>query len=112
MKQINYIAKAYAEKQEEDFKTADVMAFIQGRYMVEALLATVGNMLGGKKADFHYPEKAYSLMREENKLSDDEIERQREQFIASLKIMEHNFNLSNKDKDKAKGKRGKLNAEC
>lgn len=106
LRQIRYISHAYAEKQEEDFKKADIMAYIQGRYMVDALLCTVGNMLGGKKADFTYPEQAYSLTNEEPQLSEEEIERQREQFIAMLQTMERNFNLreeKEKTDEKAKG---------
>ena len=99
MRQIRYIANAYAEKQKEDFKLADIHAFIQGRYMVDALLCTVGNMLGGKKANFTYPEQAYSLAHEEV-LTEDEIERQRGQFIATLQAMERNFNRDKKNKQK------------
>ena len=95
MKQMRYIANAYAEKQENDFKAQDVLAFIQGRYMVDALLATVGNMFGGKNAKFEYPEQAYSMIADEQHLSEDEIQRQREQFIATLMTMEHNFKINN-----------------
>ena len=101
MKQIRYISKAYSEKMEEDFRLSDTMAFIQGRYMVDALLCTVGNMLGGKKADFKYPEQAYTLANKERQLTEDEIQAQREQFIAMLKTMETNFNL-NKNREKSK----------
>ena len=103
MKEIHYIAKAYAEKREEDFKVADTIAFIQGRYMIDALLCTVGNMFGGKNAKFSYPEKAYSLAAHEEELTEEEIEQQRQQFIATLQTMERNFNLT-KDKDKDKDK--------
>ena len=105
MRQIRYIANAFAEKQKEDFKLADVMAFIQGRYMVDALLCTVGNMLGGKNAKFTYPEQAYSMINQEEELTEDEIQRQREQFIAMLQTMETNFNL-NKEKEKEKEQNG------
>jgi hypothetical protein len=85
---------------------SDVMAFIQGRYMVEALLCTVGNMLG-KNADFKYPEQAYSMNDTEETLSEEEIEIQRQQFIASLQTMQHNFNINkmkqqSEDSDNAK----------
>lgn len=99
MKQIRYISRAYSEKQEEEFKLSDVHAYIQGRYMVDALLATVGNMLGGKKTNFSYPEQAYSLSNA--KLSEDELQRQREEFMASLQIMERNFNIEKKKKAKS-----------
>lgn len=94
MKQINYILNAYAGKQEEDFQRADIMAYIQGRYMVDALLCTVGNMLGGKNAKFEYPERAYSMANKEQELTEEEIQSQREQFIATLKTMETNFKLN------------------
>lgn len=104
MKEIHYIANAYAERQKAEFEKADVSAYIQGRYMVDALLATVGNMLGGKKANFTYPEQAYSLTHQEQELSEDEIQRQRDAFVASLQTMAHNFN---RNKKKQKQKTGK-----
>ena len=91
MKRMQIIANAYTEKVNDEFRMSDVVAFIQGRYMVEALLCTVGNMLGGKNAKFKYPEKAYTMMNEEENLTEDEIQRQREQFIAMMKVMETNF---------------------
>lgn len=100
MKKIRYIAKAYSEKVEADFKIADTMAFIQGRYMVDALLCTVGNMFGGKNAKFSYPEQAYSMANQERELTEEEKQRQREEFIATLQTMERNFNL-NKRKTQA-----------
>ena len=101
MKQIHIIAHAYAEKLEDDFRIADVQAFIQGRYMVEALLCTVGNMLGGKNTKFSYPEQAYSMSHQETKLTEEEIQRQREQFIAALTAMGNNFKL-NKEREALK----------
>ena len=102
MKKIKIIANAYSEKLQDDFKIADVVAFVQGRYMVEALLCTVGNMLGGKNAKFTYPEQAYSMADKERQLTEDEIELQRQQFIAALQTMQHNFNL-NKEKEQING---------
>ena len=96
MKKIRIISKAYSEKVEDDFRVSDVIAFIQGRYMVEALLCTVGNMLGSK-AKFKYPEQAYSMQGKEEELSEDEIQRQREQFIAMMQVMEKNFKLEKEE---------------
>ena len=98
MKQIHIISHAYAKKLEDDFRIADVEAFIQGRYMVDALLCTVGNMLGGKNTKFSYPEQAYSIAHQETKLTEEEIQRQREQFIATLTAMGNNFKL-NKERE-------------
>ena len=102
MRRIKIIANAYTEKLQDDFKISDVMAFVQGRYMVEALLCTVGNMLGGKNTKFEYPERPYSMVDQEKELTEDEIERQREQFIAALQTMQHNFNI-NKEKQETNG---------
>lgn len=98
MSKIKIIAKAYSEKLREDFKMSDLVAFVQGRYMVEALLCTVGNMLS-KNANFKYPEQAYSVANTETELTEEEIELQRQQFIATLQTMQHNFNI-NKEKQK------------
>ena len=100
LKKMRIITKAYADKIEDDFKIADTMAFVQGRYMVEALLCTVGNMLGGKNAKFSYPEQPYSMVKQEKELTEDEIELQRQQFIAALETMQHNFNI-NKEREAA-----------
>ena len=100
MKQIHYIANAYAEKQEADFKKADTIAYIQGIYVMSALKATVINYLGGKNARYEYPEQAYSLNDANRKLTEDEIEQQRLQFIAALQVMERNFKLK---KEQEKG---------
>jgi len=42
--------------------------YMLGRYFVDALLCTVGNMLGGKGSKkFEYPEEPYQLFKEEPK---------------------------------------------
>ena len=98
MTKMRVILNAYSEKLREDFKMSDLVAFVQGRYMVEALLCTVGNMLG-KNSNFKYPEQAYSMVQEEPELTEEEIEQQRQQFIATLQTMQHNFEI-NKEKEK------------
>lgn len=97
MKDMRIISKAYSEKIQADFEMQDIMAFIQGRYFVEALLSTVGNMFS-KGKPMKYPEKPYS-QNKDIPLTEEEIQRQRELFIANLKAMETNFNL-NKEKQK------------
>lgn len=100
MKKINYIANAYSEKLQEDFRKSDMIAFVQGRYVVDALLCTVGNMLGGKNSKFTYPEQAYSVNTQEIELTEDEKEAQRKQFVAALQTMQRNFNLNKQKKQK------------
>ena len=98
MKKMRIITNAYSEKLQEDFKIADTVSFVQGQYMIQALLCTVGNMLGGKNTKYEYPERPFTLREQEEELTEDEIERQRQLFIASLETMQHNFNL-NKEKE-------------
>ena len=98
MRKMNIIANAYSKKLEEDFKMGDLVAFIQGRYMIEALLCTVGNMFGDKNRKFTYPEQAYTANLQEKQLTEEEIEAQRQQFIAALQTMQRNFEI-NKEKN-------------
>ena len=78
-------------------KEADLKAYVQGEYFYEALLATVGNLFN-KGKPHKFPEKPYS-QNKEVELTEEEIQRQRELFVANLKAMETNFNL-NKQKEK------------
>lgn len=97
LKDMRIIAKAYSEKTKVEFEVEDTMAFIQGRYFLQALLATVGNMFRDKGSKPHsYPDKPYS-QNKEVPLTEEEIQRQRELFIANLKTMETNFNLNKKN---------------
>lgn len=99
MRRMNLIANAYAEKVKEDFKMSDLVAYVQGQYFLRAILCTVGNMFGGKH---EYPEQAFSMNDHERELTEDEIEAQRQQFIASLQTMQRNFEI-NKEKQTLEG---------
>ena len=70
------------------------MAHLQGAYFVEALMATVGNMLSDKRSKKHeYPDKPYDL-NIDSKKKDRETERQLQLFAAQLTARMSNFNLS------------------
>lgn len=101
LKEMQIIAKAYSEKVQADFELRDTMAYVQGRYVVEALLCTVGNMFS-KGKPMKYPDKPYS-QNKEVPLTEEEIQRQRELFVANLKAMETNFNLEKEKKKKKQG---------
>ena len=71
------------------------MAYLQGAYVAEALMATVGNMLSDKRSQKHeYPDRPYDLDLDGNK-DNREQERQLEKFKAQLTARMNNFNLSN-----------------
>ena len=78
-------------------ESENAIAHLQGAYIAEAILSTVGNMLSGKNAKKHdYPEKPYDLnldVSEEQK--ERENERKLELFAAQLTARMNNFNLSN-----------------
>jgi hypothetical protein len=75
----------------------NAMAHLQGAYIREALLSTVGNMLSGKHAKrFDYPEKPYDLDLD-GKREEREKESQIKLFTASLNNAMTNFNLRLQD---------------
>lgn len=87
--------KAYRIKKREE----NSMLYVQGRYFLDALLCSVGNMFKSKTSKpFEYPKEPYSLFEEKIQLSEDEIKKQREQFVMSLKVMQSNFNRNHKKK--------------
>ena len=70
------------------------MAHLQGIYVRDALLSTVGNMFSSKTSEkIKYPEKPYDLNLDGNK-EEREKESQLELFTASLDMAMKNFNLS------------------
>ena len=78
------------------------MAYIQGAYVADALMATVGNMFAGKTSKKHeYPDKPYVLNTEEQR--ETEAERQRKLLASQLTLAMHNFNRS-KSKEEGQSK--------
>ena len=88
------IADGYNIALKRQIENDNYMAYLQGAYIMEALLATVGNMLSDKHSKKHeYPDKPYELNLDEEK-TQNEQERQRELFAAQLTAAMTNFNLS------------------
>ena len=86
---IKPYTKAYRIRKQEE----NVMLYVQGRYFADAIISTVGNMFKGKNTKaFEYPKKPYELFTEQVELTEEEIKRQRENLLLSLKIMMGNFN--------------------
>jgi hypothetical protein len=76
----------------------NTMAHLQGAYIRDALVSTLGNMFSGKHSQrFDYPDKPYDLNLD-NKRDEREKESQIELFTASLNTAMHNFNLQKQDK--------------
>lgn len=88
------IAKGYDIALKRQIESQNAMAHLQGAYFVEALMATVGNMLSSKQSKKHeYPDKPYDL-NIDNRKKDRETERQLRLFAAQLTTRMNNFNLS------------------
>lgn len=99
------IIKLHIKGHEEKIKEQDYMAWLQGQYFVSALDATVcNNTLWRKKGTkpHQYVEKPFleSLgKKQSDKNNEDELQKQRELFVARFEAMGANFRLSQKNKD-------------
>ena len=88
---IDILIKAFNEKTKTDLKQQNMLMHLQGQYMVDALLSTVGNMFRskGQKA-FEYPKEPYPLDFDFEKDLDmkdakqQEIARKRRNFVTQL----------------------------
>ena len=94
---LQLIANGFNVAYKRQIERDNAIAHLQGAYIAEALMATVGNMLSGKNAKKHdYPEKPYDLNLD---VSEDQKERENERklelFAAQLTARMNNFNLSN-----------------
>ena len=96
-RRLTLYINAFTKKTKREFEYQNTLAFIQGRYFVDALMTTVGNMFSGKgHKPFEYPEKPYELGKSSDdiNLDEEEIQRQREMFVARFKIMQQNFEIN------------------
>jgi len=92
------IAEGYNIALKRQIEYQNTMAHIQGAYVVEALLATVGNMFSGRNSKKHeYPAKPYNL-NVDNEKTEREKESQLELFKMSLTTAMNNFNLRQSNK--------------
>lgn len=91
---VYLIAESYNIALKRKMEYDNGIAYLQGCYFTEALMATVGNMFSGKTSKKHeYPDKPYKLdLDNENKES--EQERQLALLKAQLDARMRNFNLS------------------
>lgn len=77
----------------------NTMMYVQGRYFADALICTVGNMFRGKNTKpLEYPKEPYKLFNETIELTEEEKQKQRENLLLSLKVMQGNFNRTHKNK--------------
>ena len=69
-----------------------------GNYGLSALIVAIDRCFGGKKSKAEYiKEPILSKSLEKDGLTEEEIQKQRELFVAKLQVMQTNFELSKKD---------------
>lgn len=106
-RRMNLYVKAYDEEMQHELELSNVVAYLQGVYFIDALTSTVGNMFSDKKSKpYEYPKEPYAIGKnnangDEEELSEEEKQKQRDIFLAKLLTMQTNFNLS-----KGKGIKG------
>ena len=91
--------KAYNKAHEEKIKTIDALAWqICGSYVLSAITVAVDHCLNGRKATTKYIEKPCMQKNEvrQEEMSEEELKRQRELFVAKLMIMKSNFEINHK----------------
>ena len=86
-------------------KEIDSLAWSFGHYVCSAVSVAVDQNLRGRQAKSKYlKEPLMKELEEKNKpLSEEELQKQRELFVAKLQVMATNYNLSHPKKDKDKG---------
>lgn len=85
------ILEGFNQSRQRKLEYDNLMAYIQGRYFVDALLCTVGNMFSKKGArQLEYPKEPYNL-EGEKKLTQEEKDAKANAIIGNLMRMKENF---------------------
>lgn len=95
LRELHYFDEGYKIKRMMD----DEKAYLDGYYTYEAVAIAVGNAFRGKgQKPMEYRKKPILQEIEENNhvLTEEEIQKQRDLFVESLKTMKTNFDLSKK----------------
>lgn len=89
---------AYNMKNEYELQRANLISYIQGIYVKDALLCTVGNMFKGKSdKPIEYPDEPYDFFRkkeEPHELTEEEKIEQTKALFMRLDVMKSNFELT------------------
>lgn len=69
-----------------------------GNYGISALIVAIDRCFSGKKSKVEYIKKpiTQSINENEDRLSEEKLQRQRELFVAKLQVMQTNFELNKK----------------
>lgn len=90
------ILDGYNQAEKRKFEYDNLIAYIQGRYFVDALLCTVGNMFSKKGAkNLEYPKEPYNF-EGEKELTQEEKEAKADAIIGNLMRMKDSFERTKK----------------
>ena len=97
-KKLKPFQEAYRIKQKN--RDEEMWAFC-GNYVLSAVITAVDSCLNGQKARSKYIEKPLlkDRLNDEKEMTEEELQRQRELFVAKLLVMKTNFELNNKKND-------------
>ena len=99
------LLKGYNEKEEIELKKQNIFAHLQGQYIAEAIASTIGNAFRKKGSKpYQYPKNPYEFNKKEE-LTEGELQKQRELFVARLQVMQSNFELNHKKEKKNESER-------
>lgn len=98
-RRIKLHVDAYTEKNKRELEISNIVAHIQGMYFLEAINSTIGNMFAKKGQSIKYPEKPYELGNSSHELTEEEIQSQRDLFVARYYAMQTNFQLTHSKED-------------
>lgn len=86
----------YAQAHKLQVQEQDRQMHTMGMYTLSAVSVSIGNCLLGKKSKLKYVEKPFLQETERKKegMTEGELQRQRELFVAKLEVMKSNFELS------------------
>jgi hypothetical protein len=95
---INLLIKGYKEKEKSELDKKNALYHLLGLYFCESLASTVGNMFKKKGQKPHeYPKKPFDLSKSKEDFTEEELQKQRELFVAKLMAMQANFEINHKD---------------
>lgn len=90
-KAVLQILEGYNMAQKRKMEYDNLISYIQGRYFVDALACTVGNMFSKKGAKAHeYPKEPYNF-EGEKELTQEEKDIKAKAIIDNLMLMKENF---------------------
>lgn len=95
---VKVYIEGYKAKTNRELEYDNYVAYLSGIYVRDALASTVGNMFSKKSSKpIEYPREPYPVTEKQQEYNEQqEIERQRQLFMAKLQAMQTNFELSQK----------------